>query len=210
MKLSTLKLTLAAAAMLAATSGAASAAPYITGGFGFTGRGDTGTTKFENATRIDFGYANEDLLPDTYQDAGNGYGLDGTFRVNIVSGSFNGLMNYKGWIKDIDLTTANAGVDNFLSVGGFTFDLTSLQVLAHDALTLTIGGTGILSGAGYEDTSGSFRISLNNIPDEYEGNSTRRFDFTFSGITGAVPEPGTLALLGAGLAGFAAVRRRKA
>jgi hypothetical protein len=61
--------------------------------------------------------------------------------------------------------------------------------------SLTIAGVGLFHKLGFEDTAGVFNFSGQNIP-----GASRTFSFSASNAA-AVPEPGTLILLGAGLLG---------
>jgi hypothetical protein len=62
-----------------------------------------------------------------------------------------------------------------------------------------VGGT--LSLTGFDDTSGHWTFSTQSTGGTVE--------FTWSSSTVAVPEPATLALIGAGLASAGLLRRRK-
>ena len=67
---------------------------------------------------------------------------------------------------------------------------------------INLSGTGTLMADGFDDTYGTWVFS---------GDSNGIILFSFSSITGAnaVPEPASLLLVGAGLMGFAAARRRR-
>ena len=84
------------------------------------------------------------------------------------------------------------------SIGGFTFNMESTQVVFQNDYFLLLTGVGTISGNGFFETAGSWSLSANT------GGSL----FNFS--TGAAaPEPGTIALLGLGALGMLAGRRRR-
>ncbi len=83
--------------------------------------------------------------------------------------------------------------------GGFSFDLMTLSEVFKSANFLVLKGSGIIHGDGFDDTFGVWNFTANNL-----GGT-----FSFSAGTAAVPEPGTLMLLGAGLLGIGIIVRRK-
>lgn len=111
--------------------------------------------------------------------------------------------------------TLGANVVNDLwsfTSGGLTysFDLGSITSIAQDSGSLEIRGLGTLQITGllspYTDTAANWSFEITDTANG--GNSTFVFAFADSN-TAAVPDGGaTAALLGAGLLGMAAVRRK--
>lgn len=99
------------------------------------------------------------------------------------------------------------GTSTLWSVGGFTFDLQASTVVMRNSNFLSISGTGMIYGPGFDPTAGlwTFQSTSSNGrpgPDGY---------FNFTASTSAVPTPDsgmTMTLLGAGLIGLAAFRAR--
>lgn len=84
------------------------------------------------------------------------------------------------------------------SIGDFSFALDSITVLLQTNYFIVLQGTGMLSGVGFEDTTGYWNLT---------GNAAGAL-FNYSSGTSAIAEPATLGLLGLGFVGIAVARRR--
>ncbi|MBL9192223.1 MAG: hypothetical protein JNJ82_07680 [Opitutaceae bacterium] len=103
--------------------------------------------------------------------------------------------------------TFGAGTANLWTVGGFTFDLGTSTVIFQDVDFLSIKGTGVLTGNGYDSTPGSWFFTS-------QGRGIGEGNFSFSATTRAdaasVPDAGASGLLfGSALAGLAWAKRRQ-
>jgi len=89
------------------------------------------------------------------------------------------------------------------SVGGFSYDLLTSTIVTQNANTLTITGTGIVSGNGFDPTNMDWSFTTQSA-----GGQTRtNFSFSANGV--AVPDGGSaVALLGLALVGIEALRRK--
>lgn len=147
-------------------------------------------------------------------DLSDATGLDFTgddFDVDVVTGDFAtaGIMAGDiGTINDFQFNPLSpAPVDPLWTIDIFDFALASIDSISQGAAFLELTGSGTISGTGFFDTDGIWVLTANT-----SGTGTPSLLFNFSSGTGAlptVPEPGTLLLLGIGIAGLAANRRRK-
>jgi hypothetical protein len=58
-------------------------------------------------------------------------------------------------------------VNNLLTIGGWQIDLGSMWIVDQTADILTLGGIGVLSGNGFEQTDASWSLSANNTGSSY-------------------------------------------
>ena len=85
----------------------------------------------------------------------------------------------------------------FFSIAGWDFSLSALTVVDQTADLLTMEGTGVLSGNGYDDTNATWTFSTSSL------NS-------YSMSIATVPVPAAVWLFGTGLLGLVGIARRKA
>lgn len=87
----------------------------------------------------------------------------------------------------------SSSVPSFWTVDGFTFDLLTSHVVQQGLGSLTVAGTGTASGHSFDPTPGTWMFTTQDPSSQSQ--------FSFSAST-SVPEPGTLGLLGIGMAGL--------
>ncbi len=133
--------------------------------------------------------------------------------VSSRDGDFIGLVDVG---EDVALvapwTFTSGAVNNFWSVGGFSFDLTSSSIFLKTANNLIVNGTGFIDGNGFTSTAGSWSLSSQAPPagQIINGVTTQVFSFSAAAAT-SVPDGGTTAvLLGASLIGLGILSRRRA
>lgn len=190
MKNSMLKIVALAGLLFA--SGFAAAVPFIEGQIDFGGGAVVSLDANGAITQINF------IDPP----------ISGAPTVLFGTSDFSGLAGSA--VTFVDPFIVAIPMNNLWQVGGFSFDLLSINVNKSVDFDVPLDGTwdysvlrgdGILSKVGYEDTSGKWSFS------------TQGFDLgqggTFSFSSTSIPEPASLAIFGLGLIGFGLARRKQ-
>jgi hypothetical protein len=131
----------------------------------------------------------------------HGLGAGGLPQVQSHDGSFTGLVTDGDAVTIAFPWSFNSGaVPNFWRVDGFVFNLTSSSITSQGGGSVTVAGTGTISGNGFDLTAGTWNFSTQN--------PSAHARFSFSAAGGAVPDGGSgVALLGIALVGIECLRR---
>jgi len=149
----------------------------------------------------------------TFSEASSGSGSPGWRVINNLFVGGSEVLGDNAGISDITLDFAMAfdriGLD--VGLGPATYDVSFFDTGLSLLGTVTIGpfANSVANGfAGWEDAGGISRLQI--IETSGENNRVGGLDNIRFENVNAVPEPGTLALFGLGLAGLGVARRRKA
>lgn len=154
-------------------------AATINGSFGITGElAPAGGSDLSNITDIS--------LFDVF---GTGISDGDTANVTFASSGTGGV--------SVSLTGAPLPAGSFFTIEGWSFELSTLDIVDRASDLLSLKGTGVLTGNSLEATSATWTFS---------SRSMTGYDMSIT----AVPVPAAVWLFGSGLIGLVAVSRRKA
>ncbi|EDY80433.1 hypothetical protein VDG1235_47 [Verrucomicrobiia bacterium DG1235] len=136
-------------------------------------------------------------------------------KVNNATGDLTGLISLEIDHADFIYNPFGGSINPLVTVGGFSFVLQTIQYANYmvngDFTTLNIGGKGIGSLAGFDDTA--FSWSFSGTRDDSGTETAKNYSATLSSILPriAVPDGGTtLTLLGFSIAVLMTASRTRA
>lgn len=180
---------------LCALSSAASAVS-ISGGIAFGAAPGaswlpTGGTGIADATGIDF-------IPAA---AGALSGFSGQVtNTGAATSDYSGTLGTGVTFADFTFAplTNPSSLWSFTSGGlNYSFDMTTVTIELQNAGAITLSGNGLANITGFDETNGTWRLSLDNVSSV----------FSFSSTASVVPEPALVLLLSTGLIGFGVARK---
>ena len=129
----------------------------------------------------------------------------------IITGPSTGAFSGISPLTLVTMSTAvwnfntSTAINNFWSVGGFTFKLLSSSVTSQDGSSVHVSGMGTLTGpAGYDATAYTWTFTTQD-----PGNGGNPNAWSFSASDSPVPDGGsTVMLLGIALSGAALLRKK--